>query len=180
MIAYFEKRCIEEGFDGVYLIEEMNSFQNKAVCDHADAVLEFEPLYTMKYGRSASQRLKDKLRAKWFNWVNDNHLLIYRYDEIWSNIIHRTRPDGRMHFLGGFVDWDNTARKGKNGRVIQGASPEKFEKYLKEQMEIAKRSGSFFVFINAWNEWGEGTYLEPDQRYGTAYLEAVKRIAGKG
>ena len=81
--------------------------------------------------------------------------------------------------MGAFVDWDNTARKGKKGMVIRGATPEKFKKYLTKQMENAKKNNSEFVFINAWNEWAEGTYLEADEKYGYKYLEAIRDVVGK-
>ena len=62
------------------------------------------------------------------------------------------------------------------GLSCLGASPEKFGWYLAKQI---KRSihlyHSEFLFINAWNEWAEGAYLEPDKRYGYQYLEAVKQ-----
>ena len=59
--------------------------------------------------------------------------------------------------------------------IIDGASPEKFQRYLSKQITRAKKShGCEFIFVNAWNEWAEGTYLEPDKKHGYAYLEAVR------
>lgn len=94
------------------------------------------------------------------------------YDETWNTIL--TSPVEAKTALGGFVDWDNTARN-KKGRVYVGASPEKFGEYLSRLVKrVQTESSNPYLFINAWNEWAEGAYLEPDEKYGYAYLEAVQ------
>ena len=74
--------------------------------------------------------------------------------------------------------WDNTARKKNNGIIYYGSSPDNYEKWLKKVMRTTKENNPQelqFVFINAWNEWAEGAHLEPDQKYGYAYLEKTKK-----
>ena len=74
--------------------------------------------------------------------------------------------------------WDNEARRSGNGRVFHGCSPQQYRDWL---VAVAKRSGQLppkephFIFVNAWNEWAEGAYLEPDQRLGYAYLDATRK-----
>ncbi len=74
--------------------------------------------------------------------------------------------------------WDNTARR-KNLKpfILTNSSPETFEKWLNLEIErVQNRRPEYrIVFINAWNEWAEGNYLEPDLKFGHAYLNAVKR-----
>lgn len=73
--------------------------------------------------------------------------------------------------------WDNTARRNNAGMIFEGATPELYKRWLKDVLVETKMKGDLdepFVFINAWNEWGEGTYLEPDARYGYAFLQATK------
>jgi lipopolysaccharide biosynthesis protein len=73
--------------------------------------------------------------------------------------------------------WDNTARWGARASLIVDANPEEFGKFLDEAFSLTMSDDRLrekgFVFINAWNEWGEGAHLEPDEKYGYANLEQV-------
>lgn len=72
--------------------------------------------------------------------------------------------------------WDNTARKQFDGTAIIGSTPRLYESWLRDRLYAAQRddpSGERLVFINAWNEWAEGAYLEPDATHGDAYLKAT-------
>jgi lipopolysaccharide biosynthesis protein len=74
-------------------------------------------------------------------------------------------------------NWDNTPRSGLHGVIFHNSSPELFQKHAKmlvdqvQHKPVEKR----IVFIKSWNEWAEGNHLEPDFRYGHAYLEALKK-----
>ncbi len=74
--------------------------------------------------------------------------------------------------------WDNDARREGQGLLVHGSTPELYENWLRELADIATAhplGGESLVFINAWNEWAEGAYLEPDVHYGAAYLNATAR-----
>ncbi|MDT2565988.1 glycosyltransferase WbsX family protein [Enterococcus avium] len=174
MIRYFDHCCKQDGFSGIYSIEELNSFQSHEVSSQTDAILEFEPMYTMIHKRSFPEKVYDKLESLIFNLKYNGNLMIYNYDRLWKRILKRKRKGNKKIFFGAFVDWDNTARKGKRGRIVRGVTPEKFKKYFSKQLELSSEEGNEFIFVNAWNEWGEGTYLEPDKKNGKKFLEAIK------
>ena len=96
---------------------------------------------------------------------------MYFYDEIWEKILNA--PWTAEFLPGGFVDWDNTPRN-KHGVLHAGFSIEKFRDYLTRLIARARKEKKPMVFLNAWNEWGEGAFLEPDEKYGYQKLEAVK------
>jgi 2-polyprenyl-3-methyl-5-hydroxy-6-metoxy-1,4-benzoquinol methylase len=72
--------------------------------------------------------------------------------------------------------WDNTPRRKSGAIILDGASPEVYERWLRRA--IAKnadvRAEENIIFIMAWNEWAEGNHLEPDERYGRRWLEATR------
>ncbi len=72
--------------------------------------------------------------------------------------------------------WDNTARAGRKGIVLHGSTPELFAEHLHDILEsVADRPAEDrIVFVKSWNEWAEGNYLEPDQKFGHAYLDVVR------
>ncbi len=96
-------------------------------------------------------------------------LEIMDFDEKWDTILNK-EPYNDTLINGAFTSWDNTARN-LNGKVVHGSTPQKFEKYMTELLK--KPSPMDMIFMNAWNEWAEGAYLEPDEKYGYAYLEAL-------
>lgn len=101
------------------------------------------------------------------------------YDEVSSKAIQSCQLLDKM-FPGVCPDWDNSARRAKNANILVGSTPEKFQQWVKEAMDISrdkynkKNIPSPFIFVNAWNEWAEGAILEPSSKYGRAYLEALK------
>ncbi len=106
--------------------------------------------------------------------VNRPHVL--SYDRIWRRILRHVsscRETNRLY--SSFVNYDDTPRRGRNGYVVSGGSPEKFGDYMTQFMDISREKNKEFAFITAWNEWGEGAYLEPDEASGDGYLKALKR-----
>ncbi|NVN44991.1 glycoside hydrolase family 99-like domain-containing protein [Asaia siamensis] len=74
--------------------------------------------------------------------------------------------------------WDNDPRRQGAGLVLHGSTPRLYEHWLKESIGKARLHpfmGEPFLCINAWNEWAEGAYLEPDIHFGSAYLNATAR-----
>jgi len=63
--------------------------------------------------------------------------------------------------------------------MIANNTPERFEAALRAaRKKLLENDGPFILNINCWNEWTEGSYLEPDTLHGMAYLQAVKRVFG--
>jgi len=102
---------------------------------------------------------------------------IYDFEELVKDQISKTVPDYKQ-FPGVMTAWDNTARKKNAGLIFNNATPEAYETWLRAAIDRARESlpvGEQLVFINAWNEWAEGTHLEPDKKNGRSYLEATRR-----
>lgn len=73
--------------------------------------------------------------------------------------------------------WDKTPRLGKQAYVYTGSTPELFAKSIHEALELIKRKEPEhrILFLQAWNEWGEGNYMEPDLEFGHGYMDALKK-----
>lgn len=72
--------------------------------------------------------------------------------------------------------WDNTPRRRDAATLYLGSTPELYGTWLAHarERERSERGSGGIVFINAWNEWAEGAYLEPDKRWGHDYLEMTR------
>ena len=102
-------------------------------------------------------------------------LKVFSYQEA-CQLAEAARP-AHPHIPGVFVDWDNTCRRGRQAIIFTGSTPELFGSVLRKELARAlpKPPEERIITINAWNEWAEGMHLEPDQRWGLGFLEAIKR-----
>ena len=102
---------------------------------------------------------------------------IYDFRDAVKSAIAQAPAPYRL-FRGAMTGWDNTARRRHNGHVFANSSPTEYEVWLRALVSATEEThppGERFLFINAWNEWAEGTHLEPDQKHGRGYLEATAR-----
>lgn len=76
-------------------------------------------------------------------------------------------------------NWDHTPRSGKKGVVFYKPTPELFAEHVDNVLDSIKNKKNQVAFIKSWNEWGEGNYMEPDTKYGKAFIETLRICLNK-
>lgn len=168
-VARWRHEIREMGFPGLFLIAT-NSFDFMDYEDAGfDALSEFPPHGLVV--DNISHTLPSLFHHA--GWV-------FRYKDVVENH-EKYAPRGRVILPGVMPAWDNSARRPLKGNLFHASTPALFEQWLDASMERAKRNppDMRMVFINAWNEWAEGAYLEPDRRFGYAYLSACASAVRK-
>ena len=171
MVDSWRKRVKEEGFEGIYIVEYISTKCTEPHIFNSEAVYEDEPLYSLRFQTNPFQKAYRLWRKKIKKTEYQD------YDVINHMMMKKTRTyEGRSIIQGCFPAWDNSPRRGTKGAmVVKGADAVKFEKYLRNILKCERQDTSKeYIVINAWNEWGEGAVLEPSQKDGYSYLEAVK------
>ena len=186
LVKYIRKRVVEEGFPGIKLFYQFMVSQNKdnAIRSLFDYKIRFQPVHALHDIEDSGKKgslvkalhLVNKVIYKCFRINVSDYLLNVRktsYDDVWNKIISFD-PKDEKDVACAFVNWDNTPRRGNSGRVIEGATPDKFKRYLRALIDkVNCKYGNDYVFVTAWNEWSEGSYLEPDDENGSSYLNSI-------
>lgn len=132
-----------------------------------DAAIEFPP------NNSAPPNITDGVIPT----VGDFAATVYDWRELVNRSKNYKRPEYKL-FRGVCPSWDNTARRKNKGSILFNSSPQGYQEWLynaiTDTRERFTQPDERLIFINAWNEWAEGAHLEPDQRYGYAYLQASR------
>lgn len=192
----------EIGFDGIYFLYQSEvslTCMDDKYRDLFEKGIEYQPALIDYTGdpQTVRKQYKKSFLKHWIanripaikfmhSWITDkrnsaiekddqNLLSVLDYDDEWNKILSIQHKNFDEFIPGGFVDWDNTPRRGKKGKVILGASPEKFKQYFGALIDKAKSVyKTDMVVLFAWNEWSEGGYMEPDEKWKYGYLEAIK------
>lgn len=180
MLDLFDEWAIAEGFAGIYVISGKTAAGVEERKDLVDAYYFFEPGYTLKnelgvFGKFC-YNVSTFCRSSINRFLKKTKILERRIPakRIMRKIVGRNY--GENEFPGIIPMWDNTPRRDYKGLVYTGTTPEMFEDALRILKEKKDSHPVDFVYVNAWNEWGEGAYLEPDEANKYAYLEAIKKV----
>jgi glycosyltransferase involved in cell wall biosynthesis/SAM-dependent methyltransferase len=160
----------ELGWPGLYLVSAQTFGQKDPQEFEFDAAAQFPP---------HNQRHKGVLNSKTPGLVPEFKGRIFDYRNLSRHFCDGVNPDYVL-FRGVTLGWDNTARNLMHAMILRNFSLASYAQWLSAACQatladphLAKQEK--FVFINAWNEWAEGTYLEPDSKYGFGYLEATRK-----
>jgi GT2 family glycosyltransferase len=168
-ISIWRDLCRKEGIGEIYLafvesFEQAQAFENPKNYGF-DASVEYPP-----HGMASPVETPGEL------YNPDYTGTVHDYQDVIMKYLRQDLPP-YMRFRGVMPSWDNTPRRQNHAAVFHGANPGAYQAWL--QTVIAQTREQNFgdermVFINAWNEWAEGAYLEPDRLFGHGYLEATK------
>lgn len=169
MIDIWNSLAKDNGLAGIYFI------------GIAQTVAEYDAIKTFNLDAINTVRLKD-----YFNHTN-------KYIDYLKNVLHfpleHIFPYGKFskYFVSDIDEsenviptilsgWDHTPRYGNKALVLKDYTPQAFEKHVTEVLDIVSKKKNQLCFVKAWNEWGEGNHLEPDIRWGKAFLEVIKKV----
>ena len=156
----------ESGLPGLYLVGAETTPGLRPEKLGFDAIAEFPPVGANTLGVAQVAPLRGVSRAFQGRLMS--------YPRLARKFRGRAIPDFVRH-RGVAPGWDNSARRGTKATIYVGNSPKEFSDWVRFawRSERAQRGERGLVFINAWNEWAEGAYLEPDSESGRAYLRAL-------
>lgn len=171
VLDYWREYCLNHGYGEIYLIGVWLADEPYNILDMGyDAAVEFQPGSLMAYTRN--HKINDRL-----DFVGEDYTArIYSYKDLVNEEVYRKNFDKERLIHSVFPMWDNTARRNNHGALIYHEStPELYKKWLKDLIvdNVHRRDlDDNIAFLNSWNEWGEGSYIEPDKYWGYAYLQA--------
>lgn len=174
----WNKLAVDNGFPGIHFVglNKANDIEYKGVFSLGyDAVAHggiWDPCQKVKgYYR---KRIENVIRAHldWFSPLDK-----YKYSDIIKYTFNDTdRWDNVYPCL--LPGWDRSPRSGKKAVIVYGNTPELWKKHCKEAISLVqdKPEEHRIVILRSWNEWGEGNYVEPDERWGHAFLDALHDV----
>lgn len=178
MLETWQEELQQANLPGIHLVSMATAFDPDPRVHLFDAFADFEPMLTL---RNLPSKVKNPER--WYaklarlGWALTGRAgkppRTFDYVSIWRVIMDRRITAN--HYPGAFADWDNSPRRGLNSSLLlRNFDRKTFAAGINIQLRKARDAEAEFLFFNAWNEWAEGTYLEPDEQRGLFFLQTIK------
>lgn len=120
--------------------------------------------------------LLKKIHSAFVKYTNGIILRKYNYKNIIKNL--SSDIDKKENVFPTIISgYDRTARAGRNATIYYNYTPQLFDAHCKEIIQSVENKPDEYkiIFLKSWNEWAEGNYMEPDLKYGHAFLEVLKK-----
>lgn len=159
--------AVDAGLPGLHLVASETTPGLRPASVGFDAVAQFPPVgaNTLATAQLAPLRgVRPGFRGR-----------LMSYPKLARRAVRTARRATYPTYAGVAPGWDNSARRGDKATVYVGSNPALYARWLAEarKIEQERHGDDGLVFINAWNEWAEGAYLEPDAQFGEEYLRAT-------
>lgn len=179
MLSTWDKLAVENGFNGLYIVSGNTARKEETREELIDAKYVFEPGHTLHHSWRGLSKTKYILRTAFIKKANKvckqkrvEHLI---NGPQFVKYLGQNNSGSIKVYYGVFPRWDNTPRRSYKGLVYNKMTPELFRKQL-ETVKSLMDDPDDFIYINAWNEWGEGAMLEPEEVYQYGYLKVLKEM----
>jgi len=172
VVGLWREMAIKAGFPGLHLVGVSHRdewWDPRERCLDA-SVMQVLP---RRDGRIPRRYLLTKIHAAVRR--GSTNLTIWDYEDVIPSLLRSNSPEW-LDYPVVLPNWDNTPRSGLRGLVLHNSTPELFRLHLRQALSKieARRDEDRILFLKAWNEWAEGNYVEPDQRWGTQWLEVIR------
>lgn len=173
-IELWRELAIKNGLKGIYFVGHCN----EAACPFqqvlevgVDAVNVARLNNYFENYRPFVYKVRDYVKHRWLNKPR-----AYSYKKISQYFLEPQVESIENVFPTIISGWDHTPRSGKDGLVLTHTTPELFGKHVRQACEIVSKKATEhkIILLKSWNEWAEGNFVEPDMKYGTKFLEALR------
>lgn len=178
------KSCWDElarqnGLDGIYFVAYCRSTDNYQISKQLQVdefIVDPMNLCDTKHTKFRGM-IRNYLSVFMMDKLIKLHVVPYERYVDTTLSFYKKNPDASICILPNF---DHSPRSGNIGLVLHQSTPSKFKKLLEKIKRILedRQTNNNFLYIKAWNEWGEGNYLEPDLKFGRGYLESIVNTFG--
>lgn len=169
-IQIWQNLALENGLPGIYFIGQGKKNQRELVLRLGFDAFHDVSISAIYFKQNLLRRFLIKLKVKLLKTPR-----VYQYNEAMKYFCNN-----EMQALNTIPticpNWDHSPRSEYKGFILHDSTPELFKKHVKEVLShiIEKPIDHRIAIIKSWNEWGEGNYMEPDQKFGFGYLIALK------
>lgn len=170
----------EDGYDGIYFVgnvdadEDTNDYLRRGFSAVIkDRIKKQREKVSIRMNQSKIAAIRFVFQ-RCFNSLRKRPDHIFSYEKSIYDYVDE-KDDQREDVIPNLIpNFDHSPRSGVHGYIVHGSTPTLFRKHVRMVLEMASKKKNNFVMLRSWNEWGEGNYMEPDLRYGKAYIQALR------